>query len=290
MVHCKAWGSYGVSPKLHFRSPQGIIVDSSGNVYVADTGNSRIVKYSANGTFLTSWGSYGLTAVLHFNSPKGITVDLSGNVYVADTGNSRIAKYSANGTFLTSWGSYGYGDFQLKGPASIGGDSGGNLYVADTNNHRILAFTKQNDTKGNIGTVNLLGKNVTINDSNLTAQLVFKGLTFPTRMAFLGSNDMLVLAAEKDNGTVQRIVNGQKLKEPLLSVNLGKEPNKGCLCGIDIGREVNGTTHVFVYYYIKTEGTGTPIGIYLNRYDLLNNKLVNPKLVLYVPKSRPIDT
>ena len=79
-------------------------------------------------------------------------------------------------------------------------------------------------------------------------------------------------------------MNGQKLKEPLLSVNLGKEPNKGCLCGIDIGREVNGTTHVFVYYYIKTEGTGTPIGIYLNRYDLLNNKLVNPKLVLYVPK------
>ena len=69
--------------------------------------------------------------------------------------------------------------FKLKVPASIAGDSGANVYVADTNNHRILAFTKQNDTKGNVRTVNLLGKNVTINDSNLTAQASIQGTYVP---------------------------------------------------------------------------------------------------------------
>ena len=57
-----------------------------------------------------------------------------------------------------------------------------------------------------------------INDSNLVAQVFFKGLKFPTSMAFLSPNDILVL--EKNDGTVQRIVDGKMLAEPLLHVNV----------------------------------------------------------------------
>ena len=58
----------------------------------------------------------------------------------------------------------------------------------------------------------------TVNDPNLKVEKVFEGLRFPTKMAFLGPNDILVL--EKDNGTVQRIVNGKMLPEPILDVNV----------------------------------------------------------------------
>jgi tripartite motif-containing protein 71 len=75
-------------------SPQGIAVDSSsGNVYVVDTANNRIKKFSSNGTFITEWGRYG-TGNGSLNSPRGIALDQAGNVYVADTGNNRIQVFS----------------------------------------------------------------------------------------------------------------------------------------------------------------------------------------------------
>jgi aldose sugar dehydrogenase len=65
-----------------------------------------------------------------------------------------------------------------------------------------------------------------INDPNLVAQVVFKGLKFPTSMAFLGPNDILVL--EKNEGTVQRIVDGKMLAEPLLHVNVSSSDERVC--------------------------------------------------------------
>src|SRR5206468_8436900 len=73
-------------------------------------------------------------------------------------------------------------------------------------------------------------------DPNLKAEVVYQGLDFPTSMAFLGPNDILVL--EKDKGTVQRIVNGIKLREPLLDLDVRE--NDGLL-GIAI--EKNMTTN-----------------------------------------------
>ena len=119
-----------------------------------------------------------------------------------------------------------------------------------------------------------------INDSNLKAEVVFEGLTSPTSIAFLGPNDILVL--EKDKGTVQRIVNGKILTEPLLEVNVANDGNRGMLgIAVSKGEEI-GPTNIFLYFTEAPLGE-FPIGNRVYKYELVNNKLVNPTLLLNLP-------
>ena len=122
-----------------FQYPYGITTDSSGNVYVADTGNNRIQKFNSSGTFLAKWGANG-SADGEFNTPAGITTDSSGNVYVTDTNNHRIQKFNSSGTFLAKWGTSGSGDGEFDRPYDITTDSSGNVYVVEMYNHRIQKF------------------------------------------------------------------------------------------------------------------------------------------------------
>jgi glucose/arabinose dehydrogenase len=131
----------------------------------------------------------------------------------------------------------------------------------------------------------------TINDPSLKVDTIFRGLNFPTSMAFLAPNDILVL--EKNNGTVQRIVNGRIQAEPLINVGVANKGERGML-GIAIANNsTRHTTYVFVYYTQSGDGiTGDdviagiqPSGNRLYRYELANNKLVNPKLLLTIPTS-----
>ncbi|HET7390759.1 MAG TPA: PQQ-dependent sugar dehydrogenase [Nitrososphaeraceae archaeon] len=98
----------------------------------------------------------------------------------------------------------------------------------------------------------------TINDSNLKVQVVFRGIKFPSSMAFLGPNDILVL--EKNNGTIQRIINGKILSHPLLHVNVANDGERGML-GIAISknqtRTANISTYVFLYYTQAVESKST---------------------------------
>ena len=141
------WGSSG-NGNGNFSSPSAIAIDSSsGNVYVADSGNNRIQKFTSSGKFkpdfVTKWGSPG-SADGQFRIPSGLAVDSSGNVYVADTGNDRIQKFDSNGKFITKWGSPGSGDGQFSVPYGIAIDSSsGNVYVADKGNSRIEVFVSR---------------------------------------------------------------------------------------------------------------------------------------------------
>jgi aldose sugar dehydrogenase len=119
----------------------------------------------------------------------------------------------------------------------------------------------------------------TIKDPNLKVETVATGLALPTTMAFIGPDDILVL--EKGKGTVQRIVNGQMLAEPLLQVNVSSEVERGML-GIATSKDnQTGKTNVFLYY-TEAQG-GEPVASRLYRYELANNKLVNPLLLLDLP-------
>ena len=75
-----------------FYEPNGVAVDSQGNVYVADTSRSRIQKFDSEGNFLTKWGAFG-SANGQFRYPGSVAVDSQGYVYVADAGNRRIQKF-----------------------------------------------------------------------------------------------------------------------------------------------------------------------------------------------------
>ncbi len=130
-----------------------------------------------------------------------------------------------------------------------------------------------------------------IDDPNLVVQPVYQGLKSPTAMAFIASNDILVL--EKDEGTVQRIVNGKILPEPLLQVVVDSKDERGML-GIDISTKDKTTKigtqpkpspiNVFLFFTEPKLGE-FPMGNRVYKYELIddNTKLANPKLLLNLP-------
>lgn len=123
-------------------------------------------------------------------------------------------------------------------------------------------------------------------DPSLKVELFFQdGIKGPaTSMAFLGPDDILLL--EKNTGKVQRILNGSLQQEPLLQVKVGTEVELGML-GIAISKNQQDRTFVFLYY-TEASNSGIVIGNRLYRYELVDNKLVNPLLLLNLPATSTI--
>ena len=118
-------------------SPSGIALDASGNVWVSDTGNNRVVEFSASGTDIggfTPSGSYTL------NGPTGIAVNAAGDVFVADTGDNRVVEYSGSGTELNVFGAAS-GTGALNSPSGVAISASGQVLVSDTGNNRVAEFT-----------------------------------------------------------------------------------------------------------------------------------------------------
>jgi DNA-binding beta-propeller fold protein YncE len=141
----QVWGTradaaQGEAPGGTFNEPWGVAVAPDGSVYVADTWNYRIQKFTADGKFLLMWGSGPSDAKDQFYDPRGLAVDNLGRIFVADTGNKRIVIYDANGKWLSEFGMPGMQLGQLDEPVAVALDSKGNVYVTDTWNQRVQVF------------------------------------------------------------------------------------------------------------------------------------------------------
>ncbi len=152
----QTWGTFadiakGAAPGGTFYEPWGIAVGPDGSVYVTDTWNHRVQKFTAGGQFVTMWGYFGQAEKPEaFWGPRGIAVDAKGRVFVVDTGNKRVVVFGSNGEAITSFGSAGFDPGQFDEPVGIAFSNSGLIFITDTWNQRIQVF--QPDEAGTIFT------------------------------------------------------------------------------------------------------------------------------------------
>jgi predicted membrane-bound mannosyltransferase/DNA-binding beta-propeller fold protein YncE len=153
--YLNTFGTYGASdftnqkiaPGGSFNEPWGLAVGPDGSVFVADTWNHRIQKFSADGKFISMWGQFGAAETpYHFWGPRGVAVDREGRVFVTDTGNKRVVIFDSEGVHLAAFGGAGLGVGQFDEPVGIEVDDLGRLYIADTWNKRIQIMLPDDDT------------------------------------------------------------------------------------------------------------------------------------------------
>ncbi|HYK89535.1 MAG TPA: hypothetical protein VE398_12240, partial [Acidobacteriota bacterium] len=159
-------GDGGPATSAQLSGPVGITVDPGGNLYIADTSNSRIRKVTPAGIITTVAGSGtygysgdgGLAISAQVSYPNGVAVDTAGNLFIADTPIHRVRKVTPDGVIRTvaGNGAFGYaGDgraatsAEMRFPSGLVIDSAGNLIISDTSNDRIRKVT----TDGVINTI-----------------------------------------------------------------------------------------------------------------------------------------
>jgi uncharacterized protein (TIGR03437 family) len=201
-------GRYGVSgdggPAINAQMafPDGVAVDSGGNVYVADRAAHVIREISSGGTISTFGGTGkngfsgdgGPAVNAQFNGPTGLALDAAGNLYVADTDNSCIRMISPDGTVVTVAGTNGRtfsGDggpasaADLNQPQGVAADAAGNLYIADTFNNRIRMVAKD-------GTISTFAGNGFPGGSGDAGPATSATLFLPTDVAVDGAGSVYI--------------------------------------------------------------------------------------------------
>ncbi|HTK10251.1 MAG TPA: NHL repeat-containing protein [Ktedonobacteraceae bacterium] len=202
--------SGGVSAS-RLSGPRRTAIDNSGGVYIADTGNNRVLYfplgttiatrvYGQAGSFTTNTVNKNGVSANSLNQPSGLALDSSGNLYVADTTNNRVLYfpsgsttatrvYGQGGSFTTNSGNKGgVGPDTLDTPAGVSLDSSGNLYVADTNNNRVLFFLA-----GSTTATGVYGQGGNFNSSNVNhGSLDAMGFDHPSDLVLDSSSNLYV--------------------------------------------------------------------------------------------------
>ncbi len=125
-----------------FNRAEGLSLDATGKLYVADSCNHRVQVFDGDGTFLREHGGPG-TASGEFSYPYDVRVDEQGRQYVCEFGNSRVTVLDADDQVLEIIGHAGSAPGQFNNPWSLALDSRGNLYVADSQNHRVQKLIRR---------------------------------------------------------------------------------------------------------------------------------------------------
>lgn len=208
-------GDGGPATSATLNQPGSIFVDASGNLFIADTGNSRIREVSPGGIITTvagtgccGYGGDGQQATsASLNQPQGVAADASGNIYIADTTNNVVRKVSANGVISTVAGKdllvgfFGDGGpasaALLYAPAGVAVDAAGDLFIADTVNNVIR---KVSASSGNISTV---AGNTTQGFAGDGAAATLAELYLPTGVFVDASGNLFV--ADRGNNRIRKV-------------------------------------------------------------------------------------
>jgi uncharacterized protein (TIGR03437 family) len=207
-------------------SPQGVVADPAGNVYISDTGHNRVIQVDTAGNIHTVAGTGtpgdagGGGGLGELYGPTGLALDSAGDLYIADTQNQRIQELTVSGTISTivGTGTAGFsGDggaaavAELNYPSAVAVDASGNLYIADTGNNRVRMVT----AGGIIATIAGTGIAAYNGDTGVALDMA---LYNPGGLALDGLGDVFV--ADTGNNRVRMLSASQTVVTPPPLVNV----------------------------------------------------------------------
>jgi sugar lactone lactonase YvrE len=207
-------GDGGAATNAALHNPQGLAIDSFGNLLIADTGNNRIREIRPDGIIMTvagkggpigSPGDGGAATNATLNGPTGICVDSAGNWFIADMNYSLVRKVDTNGVISTVAGKSTFSFSGDGGPATnasmnhpigVAVDSRGNLFIADSGNNRVREVTRD-------GVINTVAGQATSGFSGDGGPATLASLNYPTAVAIACSDHVFI--ADSSNSRIRTV-------------------------------------------------------------------------------------
>jgi len=180
------------------KNPYGIALDHNGYIYVSDSGNYCIKKFSPEGSLVQTIGKPGSKETC-LNFPQGVQVDMNGDIYVMDSNNGRIAIFSAPGHYIGSIGTIGGYPGAFYTPKGLYLHTDNKIYVANTRNHTIYIFDK--NTHQLLSTYGSLGED----DPNLQQGGFNYRFRLPTNVAVAPNGNLYVV--DSKHGMIKALDN-----------------------------------------------------------------------------------